>query len=49
MGFRPALLYPARLRVTLPGPGGVKKWISSVAEAQKFIDEHSPNEPEDDA
>lgn len=47
LGFRPALLYPARLRVTLPGPGGVKKWINSVTEAQKFIREHSLNQPED--
>lgn len=34
-GFKPALLYPARLRLTLSD--GTRKWISSVDEAQKFI------------
>lgn len=37
-GLKPALLYPARLRITLPS--GARKWISTVDEAQKYIDEH---------
>lgn len=37
--MKPALLYPARLRLTLPS--GDKKWINTVEEAQKCIDEHS--------
>lgn len=35
LGLKPALLYPARLRLTLSG--GARKWISSVEEAQKYI------------
>ncbi|XP_036069352.1 cAMP responsive element modulator b [Oryzias melastigma] len=34
-GLKPALLYPARLRVTLRN--GDKKWIGSVDEANKYI------------
>lgn len=41
-GFKPALLYPARLRVTLPN--GTKKWIGSVDAAQKFLDDHLPSQ-----
>uniref|UniRef100_A0A3B3I1G2 L1 transposable element RRM domain-containing protein n=1 Tax=Oryzias latipes TaxID=8090 RepID=A0A3B3I1G2_ORYLA len=37
-GLKPALLYPARLRITTPN--GVRKWINTVEEAQKYIDEH---------
>lgn len=36
LGMKPALLYPARLRLT--PPGGARKWISSVDEAQKYIE-----------
>lgn len=35
-GLKPALLFPARLRLTLPDGG--RKWISSVVEARKYID-----------
>lgn len=35
LGQKPALLYPARLRLTLSS--GARKWISSVDEAQKYI------------
>lgn len=38
LGMRPALLFPARLRITLPN--GEKKWLKSAAEARKYIDEH---------
>ncbi|KAJ4934989.1 hypothetical protein JOQ06_007768 [Pogonophryne albipinna] len=34
-GYRPALLYPAKLRITLPN--GEKTWIRSVLEADKFL------------
>ncbi|KAI2645890.1 LINE-1 retrotransposable element ORF1 protein [Labeo rohita] len=34
-GLKPALLYPARLRITLPN--GEKKWLASVSEANDFI------------
>lgn len=34
-GLRPALLYPARLRITLPN--GERKWLSSVSDANNFI------------
>ena len=37
-GFKPALLYPARLRLMLPS--GAKKWIESVDAAQRFLDDH---------
>lgn len=45
LGLKPALLYPARLRLTLSG--GERKWISSVAEAQKYIEtlRKSPKPP----
>lgn len=36
LGLKPALLYPARLRLTLPN--GTRKWIGSVEEAQKYIE-----------
>lgn len=36
LGLKPALLYPARLRLTLSS--GIRKWISSVDEVQKYID-----------
>ncbi|XP_010766900.1 uncharacterized protein isoform X2 [Notothenia coriiceps] len=35
LGLKPALLFPAQLRLTLPGGG--RKWISSVEEAKKYI------------
>lgn len=35
-GLKPALLYPARLRLTLQN--GARKWISSAEEAQNYID-----------
>lgn len=35
LGLKPALLYPARLRLTLSN--GSKKWITSVDEAKKYI------------
>lgn len=35
LGLKPALLYPARLRLTLSG--GARKWISSVDEEHKYI------------
>lgn len=34
-GLRPSLLFPAKLRVTLPG--GEKRWLTSVSEAANFI------------
>ncbi|KAJ4934076.1 hypothetical protein JOQ06_006883 [Pogonophryne albipinna] len=34
-GYRPALLYPAKLRITLPNDE--KTWIRSVLEADKFL------------
>lgn len=34
-GLKPALLFPARLRITLPN--SEKKWLASVAEANSFI------------
>lgn len=34
-GLKPSLLYPARLRITLPS--GDKKWLRSADEAQKYI------------
>ncbi|KAJ4922933.1 hypothetical protein JOQ06_022601 [Pogonophryne albipinna] len=34
-GYRPALLYPAKLRITLTN--GEKTWIRSVLEADKFL------------
>ncbi|KAK7929596.1 hypothetical protein WMY93_005991 [Mugilogobius chulae] len=37
-GLKPALLYPARLRLTLPS--GTKKWVGSVDEAQRYVDDH---------
>lgn len=36
-GFRPALLFPAKLRITLPG--GDKKWLSSASAAKKFVED----------
>lgn len=33
-GLKPALLYPARLRITLPN--GEKKWLASVSDAKNF-------------
>ncbi|XP_038853256.1 cytokine receptor-like factor 1 [Salvelinus namaycush] len=38
--LRPALLFPARLRIT--PPSGEKIWLSSVLDAEKFIREHTP-------
>uniref|UniRef100_A0A672FSR4 L1 transposable element RRM domain-containing protein n=1 Tax=Salarias fasciatus TaxID=181472 RepID=A0A672FSR4_SALFA len=38
-GLKPALLYPARLRLTLPSRA--KKWINSVEEAQQVIENHT--------
>ena len=35
MGLRPSLLFPARLRITLPG--GEKKWLPSPSAATNFI------------
>lgn len=34
-GYKPALLYPAKLRITLPN--GERLWLLSVAEATKFV------------
>lgn len=34
-GYKPALLYPARLRITLPN--GEKSWIQSASSAVKFV------------
>lgn len=34
-GLKPALLFPARLRITLPN--SEKKWLALVAEANNFI------------
>ena len=34
-GYKPALLYPAKLRITLPN--GERAWLRSVAEATKFV------------
>ena len=34
-GYKPALLYPAKLRVTLPN--GERAWLPTVAEATKFV------------
>ncbi|KAK7878078.1 hypothetical protein WMY93_031274 [Mugilogobius chulae] len=34
-GFRPSLLFPAKLRITLPD--GERRWLSSVQEATRFI------------
>ena len=34
-GYKPALLYPAKLRVTLPN--GERVWLPTVAEATKFV------------
>lgn len=34
-GYRPALLFPAKLRIILPS--GDKKWLSSAPEANKFV------------
>lgn len=44
-GLRPSLLFPAKLRITLPS--GEKRWLSSVSAATKFIqsmeeDQHAP-------
>ena len=41
LGLKLALLYPARLRLTLSG--GARKWINSAKEAQKYID--NPRSP----
>lgn len=38
LGLKPALLYPARLRLTLSG--GARKWINTVDEAHKYIESH---------
>uniref|UniRef100_A0AAV2JXV0 Transposase n=1 Tax=Knipowitschia caucasica TaxID=637954 RepID=A0AAV2JXV0_KNICA len=38
-GMKPALLFPAQLRITLPS--GNKKWMSSVEEAQQYIDDQT--------
>lgn len=35
-GLKPSLLYPARLRITLPT--GEKKWLRSADEAQNYVD-----------
>lgn len=35
-GLKPSLLYPARLRITLPD--GDKKWLRSTDEARRYID-----------
>lgn len=43
LGLKPALLYPARLRVTLAS--GIRKWISSVDEAQKYIESLRKSKP----
>lgn len=44
-GFKPALLFPAELRVILPS-SGEKKWLLSASEAEKLIEDlnttHSP-------
>lgn len=34
-GLKPSLLYPARLRITLPD--GDKKWLRSTDEARKYM------------
>lgn len=34
-GYKPALLFPAKLRISLPN--GEKTWIKSVSEADKFV------------
>uniref|UniRef100_A0A087YRN3 L1 transposable element RRM domain-containing protein n=1 Tax=Poecilia formosa TaxID=48698 RepID=A0A087YRN3_POEFO len=34
-GYKPALLFPAKLRITLPN--GDKKWLPSAADAAKFV------------
>ena len=34
-GYKPALLYPAKLRVTLPN--GERAWLPTVADATKFV------------
>lgn len=34
-GLKPALLYPSRLRITLPN--SEKNWLASVLEANNFI------------
>ncbi|KAK7898840.1 hypothetical protein WMY93_019693 [Mugilogobius chulae] len=34
-GYRPSLLFPAKLRITMPD--GEKKWLSSAAAADKFV------------
>ena len=43
LGLRPSLLFPARLRITLPD--GVRKWLPSPSEATDFIQnyEKDPN------
>lgn len=40
-GFKPALLYPARLRITLPN--GDKTWLQSATDAVKFIQDQDLN------
>lgn len=37
LGLKPALLNPARLRITQKD--GMRKWISSVEEAEKYVKE----------
>ncbi len=39
-GLRPSLLYPARLRITLPS--GDKKWLRSAEEARRYMDSLPP-------
>lgn len=40
-GYKPALLYPARLRITQPN--GDKTWLLSASDAVKFVQDLNTN------